>query len=186
MTPLGEPQQEGDRSCKGSKGPKHLEDGELALRRVDIQVQNHYSCAILDSESAVSRTDLPETLIPVVVVGAAAFEEAGAVGSTHRVLGTEEGCGPSGFYKDQQHAGVIWSNSVGNLHSCPVWLHTSIWPLQTRFPSSRSTFSHDALPPGHGTAGGKILQTCKKSVSERLHDKLFFSIFRILLKHTYI
>lgn len=41
----------------------------------------------------------------MVVVGAAAFEEAGAVGSAQRVLGTGEGCGPSGFYKDQQRAG---------------------------------------------------------------------------------
>lgn len=39
------------------------------------------------------RTDLPETLVPVVIVSAATFEETGAVGSTQRVLGTGEGCG---------------------------------------------------------------------------------------------
>ena len=38
-------------------------------------------------------TDLPETLIPVVAVRAAALKESGAVGSTHRVPGTDEGCG---------------------------------------------------------------------------------------------
>lgn len=40
---------------------------------------------------SAGRTDLPETLVPVVVVGASAFEEAGAVGSAQRVLGTGGG-----------------------------------------------------------------------------------------------